>query len=191
MLTSWNGLMIAGLADVGRVTKDQRYIDAATKAAKFVLERLRSKEGRLLASYSGGQAKLNGYVTDYAFWSNGLLALHRATGDAQWLTDAQQLTDKQIELFWDEKQHGFYFTSDDHESLLARAKDFVDTAQPSGNSVTAQNLLYLGRALKRNDYREKAQQTIEAAWPQMERSPSIAPRMAVAAAELLSGEDQN
>jgi uncharacterized protein len=184
ILTGWNGLAITGLADVGRITGNERYVEAARKAAQFVLAHLRTEDGRLLASHSGGEAKLNAYLNDYAFLVEGLLALYRATGEQEWLDEARQLTDKQIELFWDGQRHGFYFTSNDHESLLARAKEFTDNVTPSGNSISAQNLLDLDEVLERPDFREKARQTIEAALPHLERSPAIAPRMATAAARL-------
>ena len=192
ILTSWNGLAITGLADVGRLTENAKYIEAAEVAARFVLENLQTEEGRLLASYSGGEAKLNAYLDDYAFFVEGLIALHKATGNQKWLDEANRITEKQIELFWDEKRHGFYFTSSDHESLLARTKNFTDNVQPSGNSISAQNLLDLAEKLDRDDYLEKARLTINAALPHLERSPAIAPRMAVAAARLLehSGAEQ-
>ena len=128
MLTADNGLMIGGLADAARILKNDRYLAAATKAADFVLANLRTKEGRLLRTYSkageeGGKAKLNAYVDDYAFLVDGLLRLHQATADKKWLTAAEEITAKQIELFQDEKSGGFYFTSSDHEALFARGKN--------------------------------------------------------------------
>ena len=92
-------------------------------------------EGRLLHTYSGGQAKLNAYVDDYAFLIDGLIALHRATGDQKWLDAADRLTAKQIELFADESAGGFYFTADDHEQLIHRSKSFGDEAVPAQGQV--------------------------------------------------------
>ncbi|MEQ8786109.1 MAG: thioredoxin domain-containing protein [Pirellulaceae bacterium] len=184
VLTSWNGLMIRGLADTGRVLKEPRYVQAAEKAADFLLANLRTKEGRLLRTYSGGQAKLNAYLNDYAFLIDGLLALHRATGERRWLTAADALMQKQIELFWDEKNHGFYFTSDDHESLIARGKNPVDGAQPSGNSVSAENLLYLAEALDKPEHRTRVEQILRATSGLLERSAAAAPRLIVAAVKL-------
>ncbi len=185
VLTSWNGLAITSLAEVGKLTNNPAYITAAEEAARFLLKHLQTSEGRLLATYSGGEAKLNAYLNDYAFLVEGLLSLHRVTGEDPWLQEAERLTDKQIELFWDERRHGFYFTSNDHEALLARAKEFSDNVQPAGNSVAADNLLTLGKLLERNDLLEKGRATIEAALPQWERSPTHAPRLAIAAARSL------
>ena len=74
---------------------------------------------------------------DYAYLAAGLIALHRATGDDRWRELAKEITDKQIELFWDEVAGGFFFTSKDHPSLIVRVKDPVDGAIPSGASVSA------------------------------------------------------
>ncbi|MFN0020910.1 MAG: thioredoxin domain-containing protein [Pirellulaceae bacterium] len=203
MLTADNGLMIGGLADAARIlkasggrqppdtsAKADRYLAAAIKAADFVLANLRTKEGRLLRTYSkageaGGKAKLNAYVDDYAFLVDGLLRLHQATGDKKWLTAAGEITTKQVELFQDEKSGGFYFTSSDHEALFARGKNPVDGAIPSGNSVAACNLLLLAKALKKPDLVSTAQKTIASSAGLLEQSPSSAPRMAVAIPLLL------
>jgi len=188
ILTSWNGLMIRGFADAGRLLEDDEQLQHAKTAAEFVLANLRTNDGRLLRTHTAGEAKLNAYLDDYAFLADGLIALHRATGDKQWLTAAQQLTDKQIELFWDNDAGGFFFTSDDHEALIARAKDPVDTVMPSGNSVSAGNLLYLAEKLEGEEakaYREKARQTMLAAGVYLRASPGAVPRMAVHLAEYL------
>lgn len=184
ILTSWNGLMIRGFADAGRLLEKPEYIQPAVKSAEFVLKNLRTKDGRLLRTYGGGQAKLNAYLDDYAFFIDGLLALHQATGDARWLTIADELTIKQLELFWDSEAHGCFFTSKDHEALLARTKVPVDGALPSGNAVTASNLIYLGQALKKPDYLDKAEQTVNLFAAFMNQSPAAMPRMAVSLAAL-------
>ena len=162
VLAAWNGLMIRGFADAGRVFKHKRYIQAAANAADFVLKELLTDKGRLLRTYAGGEAKLNGYLDDYAFFVNGLIALHRASGEKRWLITAGKITDKQIELFWDERDGGFFFTSSDHEALIARSKGPNDGARPSGNSVAAENLVYLGKTLKQPKYLEFAEKTIAA-----------------------------
>lgn len=186
ILTSWNGLMIRGFADAGRVLKKPEYIQTASRAADFMLAKLKTTDGRLLRTYGQGQAKLNAYLDDYAFLVDGLIGLHKATGDSKWLNAADELTKKQIELFWDKRRGGFFFTSDDHESLIARGIDPADGAEPSGNSVSACNLLYLTKELKRPDYGEKAQGTIQAVSSLLQSSPTAAPRFAVAMAELLT-----
>jgi hypothetical protein len=186
IITSWNGLMIRGFADCGRILRDDRYVAAAERAAQFLLDHLRTDDGRLLRTYAGGSAKLNAYLDDYAFLADGLIAIHQATGDAKWLRAADELTQRQIELFWDEASGGFFFTSDDHESLLARGKKSTDGVIPSGNSVSVGNLLFLAQALDKLDYREKAERTLKTVSGLLIVSPTSAPRMVEASAPIWS-----
>ena len=180
ILTGWNGLMIRGYADAGRVFKNDQYVARAARAAEFVLSRLRGADGRLLHDYAGGEAKLPGYLDDYAFFVDGLIALHRATGDARWLTAADQLTAGQIELFWNERAGGFFYTSSEHESLIGRSRPIHDSAIPSGNSVSAANLVYLARAAHKPEYLDRAEKTILSVAGFMKQFPAVAPRMAIA-----------
>jgi uncharacterized protein YyaL (SSP411 family) len=180
ILTAWNGLMIRGLADAGRLLEDERHVQAAARAADFILANLRAPSGRLQRSFAGAKAHLNAYLDDYAFLVDGLLALHEATGDARWLAAADDLTRTQIELFWDDEQGGFYFTSGDHEELLARSKDPVDSALPSGNAIAADNLVYLAQALKRPDDLGRAEKTIACFSALVNESPAAVPRMVLA-----------
>ena len=124
------------MADAGRCLKNDSYIKAADAAATFVLTNLR-RDGRLLRTHTAGEAKLNAYIEDYALLVDGLIALHQATGEARYLQEADSLTTKQIELFWDEKNGGFFFTSADHEELIAKLKDVFDGPLPSSNAVAA------------------------------------------------------
>lgn len=178
ILTADNGLMIAGLADAGRLLKQPRYVKAAEKAADFVLTKLRAKDGRLQRSFAGGEAKFNAYLNDYAYLTHGLIALHRATGDDRWLKAANEVTAKQIELFSDERGGGYFFTSNDHEALLARGKDPIDGASPAGNSIAAANLIHLARATKHPGLLTAAEKTIQATAGLIEQAPSAAPWMA-------------
>jgi uncharacterized protein len=185
LLAADNGLAIGGLADAGRILKEPRYIAAAQKAADFVLTRLRDETGRLKRSYSGGEARLNAYVSDYALVTDGLIRLHAATGDKKWIAAADALTQKQIELFADNTGGGFFFTSSDHEALLARGKEIVDTAVPSSNSVSADNLIRLAVRQQKPEYLPRAAKTILAAAATLQSNPSSAPRMAAAVPALL------
>ena len=184
--------MIEGMADTGAALNKPKYTTAAANAADFILSSLRTKDGRLKRTFGEGHAKLNGYLDDYSFLIAGLIALHEATGEEKWLTAAKELTDKQIELFWDKKSGGFFFTSHDHEQLIARGKDPIDGAIPAGNAVAAQNMLYLAKHYvapmddTKTDYQEQARATIEAMLPWATRSPAHTAGTAKAAAMLLS-----
>jgi uncharacterized protein YyaL (SSP411 family) len=185
VLTADNGLMIGGLADSGSILKEQRYIAAASRAADFVLTKLRQPDGRLYRTYGGGQAKLNGYLNDYAFLADGLIRLYQATGDKRWLTEAEAITKKQIELFSDDTGGAFFFTSKDHEALLARTKELADNALPAGNSVTATNLIFLATELRKPEYLSRASKSVAATAAVLQNSPGAAPWMAAAIPALI------
>jgi uncharacterized protein len=170
ILCGWNGLMITALAKAAAVLDEPRYGEAAAKAADFILGAMR-QEGRLLASYGKGQARLKAYSTDYAFFIEGLLALFESSGDTRWLTAAGELTETMIEHYWDTAVGGFFFTASDHEELLVRSKTANDGAIPSGNSVMLMNLQKLAILLDRQDLREKAEGIIRAFGASVTRSP--------------------
>ena len=148
ILTSWNGEMIAAYAVAGQALAEPRDVQSAARAADFVLNHLQTKDGRLLRAYGTrpgqkAEARLNGYLDDYAYLTHGLLCLHDATGDRKWLAEAIRLTDMMVQYFGDKEAGGFFYTSSDHEKLFARAKDQYDGVQPSGNSLAARNLVRL------------------------------------------------
>ena len=160
VVTSWNGLMIGAFARAGRLLDRQDLVETGTRAGRFVLDRLRS-DGKLLRSWRGGEARLNGYLEDYAFLAWGLLDLHEATKDRAWLEEARKLADGMIERFWDEGEGGFFFVASDHESLIARTKEVFDQAVPSGNGMAARVLVRLGRLIGGASYGERASKMFE------------------------------
>ena len=188
ILTAWNGLMIRGLADCGRLLDEPRYIQAAEKAARFIDGSLRDDRGRLSRSWRDGKRRLDGYLDDYSFFVDGLLALHEATGNQQWLEQAAQIQEIQNELFWDEKRGGYFFTAGDHQTLLARAKNPADNARPSGNSLAALNLLYLARhvadAETASRYAEQASETLQAFSGIVDGFPRAVPLLIVVASQI-------
>ncbi len=159
ILTSWNGLMIRAMAEAARVLGREDYRAAAARAAEFVLDRL-GRNGRLLRTYKDGIAKLNGYLEDYAFLADGLLALYTATFDPRWFEEAQRLVQAMIAWFWDDASGGFYDTSHDHEALVARPRDFYDNATPAGGSVAAEVMLRLASYTGDDDLRQRARKIL-------------------------------
>jgi len=156
ILTDWNGLMIAALAKGGFVLNEQKYIEAAKKAVNFILKDLRRSNGRLLHRYRDGIAEIDAYVDDYSFLNWGLINLYEVTFDTFYLKTAIDLTEDQINYFWDSFIGGFFFTAEDGEKLLARQKEIYDGAIPSGNSVAMLNLLKLAQLTGNQDYEKKA-----------------------------------
>ena len=174
--------MIRGYADAGRIFKISDHIKKAEDAANFILEKMVSNDGRLYRTYTDGQARLNAYLIDYACVIDGLISIHRATGNPKWIDAANQLQKTQDDLFWDEKG-GYFYTSKDHEQLIARSKRASDGAMPGGNSVSAANLHYLGTNLKQDTYLERSEQTVLAASAILTRAPHAVPRMVITASK--------
>lgn len=191
VIVSWNGQMIAGYARAGEVFKNDSYIAAATKAARFILDRMRTKDGRLLrlfAAVPGEQpiARGNAFLDDYAFLLHGLLNLHDATGNQQWLDDAQTIAKLMIRWYGDTEHGGFFFTAHDHEKLFARSKDSYDGAQPSGNGMAARSLLRLWRKTGDTAYRDECLRTVRYFASAMKSSPGSMTSLARCLDELLT-----
>ena len=154
-LAAWNGLMLTAFAEAANILGRDDYRDIAARNAEFISKHL-TRDGRLLRTYKDGQSKLNGYLEDYAYVIEGLIALYEATFDLKYFNQARGLADTMIAQFWDESEGGFFFTSTDHEELITRTKDYFDNATPSGNSVAALSLLKLGLLTQENDYQRYA-----------------------------------
>ncbi|MEQ1643624.1 MAG: thioredoxin domain-containing protein, partial [Pyrinomonadaceae bacterium] len=170
ILTAWNGLMLAAFADAAAVLRNEDYLGVAKRNAEFIRTELQ-KDGRLLRTWKEGAAKLNGYVEDYANVADGLIVLYQVSGDVNYLIEARRLADLMITEFWDEENGGFFFTSNDHEELIVRNKDFYDNATPSGNSVAADVLLRLARLTGEDKYERFAVTTLRLAATQVRRAP--------------------
>jgi uncharacterized protein len=155
ILTAWNGLMLASFAEAAAILERDDYREVAEKNAHFVLEELK-REGLLLRTHKDNQSKLNGYLEDYAFFADGLIALYQATGELRWVEEARALADRMLEEFWDTEDGGFFYTGKSHEKLIVRSKDYFDNATPAGNSVAAEVLLHLAYLTANEDYSRKA-----------------------------------
>ena len=141
VVAAWNGLGISALAFCGRVLGEPLYVEAAARAARFVLEELRPA-GRLARSWRAGALGPPGFLSDHAFLVQGLLDLHEATLDPDWLREAVALAETTERLFADPRG-GWFVTGHDQEKLLAREKPTHDGAEPSGASVAVLNALRL------------------------------------------------
>lgn len=161
VLASWNGLMIAAMAQAAQVLNEPKYAQAAADAADFVLDIMRESDGRLLHAYKDGRARFNGYLDDYACLIDGLVDLYQAVGDAKHLDAARQLSKRMIEQFGDSAEGGFFYTATDHEALIARSKDSQDNATPSGNGMAAYALLRLGRLTSDAEITEAGMSTLD------------------------------
>ncbi len=170
ILTSWNGLMLSAFAEAYRVLGHARYGEIARRGAEFLLTKL-YQDGRLRRSYKDGQAKFNAYLDDYAFFAAALLDLYEATFERSYLDRAAELAGELLTRFWDEKEGGFFFTSSDHEALIARTKSAFDGALPSGNAVAVLTLLRLFYLTENPVYLDKAERTLRLFYEAMEHNP--------------------
>ena len=171
VLASWNGLMLRSFAEAAPSLARPDYLEAAINNANFLLDQMKP-QGRMLRTYRQGQAKLLGYLEDYAFVADGLLALYEATFDSRWLGEAKELVDSMIELFWDEGAGVFYDTGSDHESLVVRPRDMFDNAQPCGGSVASDVLLRLGLITGNQDYPLKGATPLRSLHELMPKAPA-------------------
>ena len=185
VLTSWNALMIRGMAVAARALARDELAASATRALDFIRTTL-WREGRLLATYMDGRAHLNAYLDDYVYLADALLELQQVRFRADELAFAQQLIEVVLQHFADDAAGGFYFTSDDHESLIHRTKAFGDDATPAGNGIAARVLLRLGYLLAEPRYLAAAERTLRAAWPALEQYPQAHVSLLGALEELLS-----
>ena len=175
VLAAWNGLTLRAFALAARVTGSGEYRRVAGELAEFLLEKMRSGDspgGRLRRSYKDGEARIDGYLEDYAAVADGLVALYEATFEARWLSEARDLADAMLELFWDEERGAFYDTAADHEELVTRPRDLYDTASPSGNSLATDVLLRLALLLDREDYSRVARTVLDDLAGGMEKLPA-------------------
>jgi hypothetical protein len=142
VLAAWNGLACRAFAEAGRALNRPDYTQAAVRNIDFVLSAMR-KDGRLLRSWKDGEAKLLGYLEDYAMTADACLAVYEATFDLRWLDEARGLADELIRLFWDQDRDAFFDTGVDHERLVVRPRNLFDNAVPCGSSVTVELLFRL------------------------------------------------
>jgi uncharacterized protein YyaL (SSP411 family) len=182
ILTAWNGLMIAAIAQAAEAFGDHRtYTPLATNAAHYLLDNLRSDDGRLFRTAGAGQpAKLAGYLEDYAFLADALVTLSEAASEQWFLCAAAELAETMLKHFADPKGPGFFYTADDHERLIARTKDLHDGSTPSGNAMAVTVLLRLAKLTGRQDFAAKAEETLRGYRGMMAEHPTACGQMLVA-----------
>jgi uncharacterized protein YyaL (SSP411 family) len=186
VLTSWNGLAIAAFAEAARVVGGRPYLDAAERAAGFLLDALRTPDGRLLHSYKDGRARFNGYLDDYSYLLDGLVRLFEATGAPRWISSALDLAQAMLDEFRDPADGGFFYTGGAHEALIARNKDATDNATPSGNAMAATALLRLAALTGRTDLEDAGRGALGSAAALIQKAPTAAGQSLIALDFLLA-----
>ena len=171
ILTSWTALMINGMLGANRIFKNQSYFDCAQRALTFIQSTMYVNK-RLVATYKDNKAHLNGYLDDYAFLLDAILEYLQTNWDSHYLTFATEIADLLLEQFEDKQHGGFYFTANDHETLIQRPKVSADEATPAGNGIAANSLLRLGYLLTNTTYIEAAERTLAYASQQISNAPT-------------------
>jgi uncharacterized protein YyaL (SSP411 family) len=180
IIAAWNGMMGAAFAKAGWMLAEARYVEVAARAVRFVLEQMRAEDGALVRTYREGKKGSVSFLDDYAFMVAACLDLYEATGDAAWIERAVELQTDQDLRYLDEQYGGYYLTSDDGEALLVREKPVYDRAVPSGNSVSANNLLRLHDFTGDPKWRRRAERLFASLAFQVTRSPTGFPLLLVA-----------
>ena len=181
IITAWNGLMISAFARAYQVLDEPKYLQAAERAADFVLNKLYHPQTKTLKRrYRDGEAKYPAHLDDYAFLTMSLIDLYEAAFDIKWLDQAVALTETQNRLFWDKKDGGFYDTSGEDETILLRTKEDYDGAEPSANSIAVLNLLRLSQMLDRKEWWDMAEKTLRLFGSRLQSIPHAMPQMLAA-----------
>jgi uncharacterized protein YyaL (SSP411 family) len=191
IITAWNGLMISAFARAAQVLNDSSYLEAATRAGRFIRSELYDPSRKVLfRNYREARSSVEGFADDYAFLIQGLLDLYEASFDVLWLRWAEELQETQDRLFFDEARGGYFNGAGNDPSILLRLKEDNDSAEPAASSVAALNLLRLAQV--RNDARDydRAEKTIDAFAPQISHFAGAMPQMLVALELSLSSPRQ-
>jgi uncharacterized protein len=170
IITSWNGMMIRALAEGGVVLNRSEFLDAARACATF-LRRDVDLDGTLHRTFGGGNARIPAFLEDHAQLIDGLMALYEATFELEWLTWAQNLAARMIELFADDEDDGFFDTSAKHDQLIIRPRELQDGATPCGTSIASDVLTRLGHLTSNDQYLERAGAVLRSMRDFMEDQP--------------------
>ena len=186
ILTSWNGIMIRGMAMGYQLTGKPEYLSACEKSAEFVLTTLTQDNGLLFRTSREGKSHLNAYLEDYSYFIAGLIALYEASFEPKWLSEAERLAYLMIDEFGDNAGDGFFFTGKAHESLIVQSKSAYDGATPSGASMAIHSLFRLAKHLDNPEFHDKGLETLKLYFHQLEVMPSGSGQLLCELAFLLS-----
>jgi uncharacterized protein YyaL (SSP411 family) len=151
ILTSWNALMMKGFADAYRIFGKQEYLVAARKNADFLIHNMMGPDGRLSHNFNPVKSPINGFLEDYCFLAEGLIAIYEVTFDENYLNKALLLAEYAISHFYNKENGLFFVTSDLDPSLFARKQEVFDIVMPSSNSSMARVLFLLGLAYEKEE----------------------------------------
>lgn len=197
VLTAWNGLTIGAFARAARLMRvaggrralgARPLLEAARRAAGFIRRRMWNDHTRtLLRRYRAGEAGIDGYAEDYAFLISGLLDLFQSDPDPQWLSWASTLQRRQDELFWDERDGGWFSTTGRDSTVVLRMKEDYDGAEPTATSVSVNNLLLLSHLIEDPQWPDRIERSLRLFGRRLEQVGRAVPMMAAALSIHLAG----
>ena len=176
ILASWNGMAIRALAEAGGALNQPRFRAAAVGGLDFLLGSMR-EGGRLRRSYKDGTARIDAFLEDYAAVGNAILSVYEATLEPRWLDEATWITERVVELFWDDASDVFHDTPKDGETLTVRARDLMDNATPSGNSLAVELLIRSAHLFGEEHHRDIAHRVLDREAGSMARFPAAFGRL--------------
>ena len=162
ILADWNGLAIAAFCKAAQAFDEEDLAKTAMKAANFFMEKMTDIDGKMKHRYREGDIAIDAFLEDYAFFTWGLIELYQTVFNIKYLEHALKLIDYIILHFHDEDNGGFFHTSDEAEEMIFRNKEIYDGAIPSGNSVTAMNLLRLAKITANAELEEIGNRCLQA-----------------------------
>jgi len=176
ILASWNGMAIRALAEAGGALNQPRFREAAGSGLDFLLANMR-KDDRLRRSYKDGMARIDAFLEDYAAVGNAILSVYEATLEPRWLDEAAWIAERVIDLFWDDSDGIFHDAPRDGETLSVRARDLMDNATPSGNSLAVELLIRSAHMFGEERHRDIAHRVLEREAGLMARFPAAFGRL--------------
>jgi uncharacterized protein YyaL (SSP411 family) len=183
--------MISALAQAATALREPSYLEAAEKAAAFLLQTMYHRQsGQLLRRFCEGEAAVSAFADDYAFFAQALLDLFEANGKVEYLQVAIDLCGRGLSQFEDQEAGGFFSTPENAPDILMRMKDDYDGAEPSANSVATDVLLRLAHLTGSDDFRRRGERAMHSFAPKLQAQPTMAPQMLVALGRLLAGGEQ-
>ena len=186
ILAGWNGLMLRGVATAARVFERNDFRQLALRNGEF-LRREMIRDGRVMRSSRSGEARISGFLEDYAAVGLGFLSLYELTFDTRWADSATELANSMIEWFWDEELAAFFDTPKDAESLITRPRDVTDNAMPSGTSLAVDLLQSLAELRQDADMRRRSTFILETIATPLMRYPTAFGHMLGAADMAVNG----
>ncbi len=178
VLTEWNALMVATLAEAGAAADEPAWVAAAVQCADFLLDALRAADGTWMRSWQAGDgdrpaaARHHAYAADHAALVDAFTRLAEATGEARWIAEARAVADTLLDRFWDHDKGGLFTTGEGSDAPIVRQKDFLDNATPSANSLAAVALLRLAALTGDDVYRNHAEQILALFAPLAANAPA-------------------